>query len=129
MVEGPQSIQLLQGKDERLRGRRVHEVKVDEVINAQTLQHEDDIAQVSTLDLEGEREEKSEEMNPQGKEKGEREGERKGERKEELKGGNNSNYNSWMVCTNRNISLVCCSKCSPPLEWCSLPFHYERPMQ
>ena len=55
MVEGPQSIQLLQGKDERLRGRRVHEVKVDEVINAQTLQHEDDVAQVSALDLEGER--------------------------------------------------------------------------
>ena len=57
MVEGTQSIQLLQGKDERLRGRRVHEVKVDEVINAQTLQHEDDIAQVSTLDLEGRRRE------------------------------------------------------------------------
>ena len=128
MVEGSQSIKLLQGKDERLRGRRVHEVKVDEVINAQTLQHEDDIAQVSTLDLEGERGE--EQLGDGPSRKGEREEESKGEGKEELKeGGNNSNYNSWMVCTNRNISLVCDSKCSPPLGWCSLPFHYERPMQ
>lgn len=108
---------------------------MDEVINAQTLQHEDHVTQVSTLDLEKEREDREDGPSRKGEKRGgeregESKGERKGERKEELKkGGNNSNCNSWMVCTNRNIKLVCDSKYSPPLGWCSLPFHYERPMQ
>lgn len=42
---------MLQGKDERLWRRWVHKVEVNQVIDAQTLEHENHIAQVSALDL------------------------------------------------------------------------------
>lgn len=38
VVEGAQGIQLLQRTNERFRGRGVHEVKVDQVVDAQRLQ-------------------------------------------------------------------------------------------
>ena len=48
---------------------------MDEIINAQTLQHEDHVTQVSTLDLEGERGEDQEDGLS-----------RKGEKREEERG-------------------------------------------
>ena len=51
MVECPQGVELLQCQDERLRRRGVHEIEVDEVVDAQTLQQQHHIAQVGALDL------------------------------------------------------------------------------
>ena len=51
MVECSQGIELLQGKDQRLMGRWIHEVKVDQIVDAQALQEEDNVAEVRSLDL------------------------------------------------------------------------------
>mmetsp|Transcript_15244 Transcript_15244/g.32018 ORF Transcript_15244/g.32018 Transcript_15244/m.32018 type:complete len:437 (-) Transcript_15244:1676-2986(-) len=51
VVQGAQRVELLQRLDERLRGRRVHEVKVKEVIDANGLQHEDHVPEIRPLDL------------------------------------------------------------------------------
>lgn len=44
VVQGPERVQLLQRAEQRLCRRRVHEVKVHEVVDAQRLQHEHYIA-------------------------------------------------------------------------------------
>lgn len=53
MVESPEGIELLKGKDEGLGRGRVHEVKVDEVVDAKGLEQENHVAEVSPLDLLG----------------------------------------------------------------------------
>ena len=44
VIEGPQGVQLLQGQDECLGRGRVHEVKVNEVIDSQTLEQQHNVA-------------------------------------------------------------------------------------
>ena len=61
MVESPQGVQLFQRQDQCLRRGWVHEVKVDEVIDTQTLEQEHHISKVGPLDLCGGQEEGNEE--------------------------------------------------------------------
>ena len=51
MVECPKGIELLEGEDECLRRGRVHEVKVDEVVDAKRLEQENHVAEVGPLNL------------------------------------------------------------------------------
>ena len=51
MVERAERVQLLERQHERLVRRRVHEVEVQQVVDAERLQQEDDVAEVRPLDL------------------------------------------------------------------------------
>mmetsp|Transcript_6507 Transcript_6507/g.18711 ORF Transcript_6507/g.18711 Transcript_6507/m.18711 type:complete len:883 (-) Transcript_6507:1046-3694(-) len=51
VVEGTQGVQLLQGAQQRLRRRRVHEVEVHQIVDAQALQHQHHRAKIGALDL------------------------------------------------------------------------------
>ncbi len=53
VIESPQGVQLLEGKDQRLMGRGVQEIEVNQIIDSQGFQHEHHVAQVGPLDLEG----------------------------------------------------------------------------
>ena len=51
VVERAQSVELLERADERLGRRRVHEIEVDEVVDAERFEHEHHRAEVGALDL------------------------------------------------------------------------------
>jgi hypothetical protein len=51
VVQRAESVQLFEGEDEGLVGRGVEEIEVDEVVDAEGLEQEDDVAEVDSLDL------------------------------------------------------------------------------
>ena len=51
VIQRTEGVELLQRHDQRLSRRRVHEIEVDQVVNAQTFQHEHNIAEICSLDL------------------------------------------------------------------------------
>ena len=51
MVERSKSIELFQSQYEGLRWRRVHKIKMDQVVDPKTLEHQYNSTKVGTLDL------------------------------------------------------------------------------
>mmetsp|Transcript_38970 Transcript_38970/g.96642 ORF Transcript_38970/g.96642 Transcript_38970/m.96642 type:complete len:253 (+) Transcript_38970:657-1415(+) len=51
VVERAERVELLERADERLRGRRVHEVEMQQVVDAEALEQQHHVAQVGALDL------------------------------------------------------------------------------
>eukprot|EP00968_Pinguiococcus_pyrenoidosus_P020566 scaffold2448_cov250-Pinguiococcus_pyrenoidosus.AAC.17 len=51
VIQRAQRVQLLESADQRLGGRRVHEVEVEQIVDAQALQQQHDVAHVRSLNL------------------------------------------------------------------------------
>ena len=51
VIQGSESIQLFQSQNQGFVGRRIEKVEMNEIIDAETLEHEDNIAEVDSLNL------------------------------------------------------------------------------